>query len=75
MRNFSEKIIPNLNIALSLALLVVAILNMFNPMMGFLYGKPAFILIAAECVVSVINAVTSYVSWRRRRAAYRKYSH
>ena len=62
-----ERFLPHLNIALSLALVVIAILNVFNPMMGFLYGTPAFVLICVECVVSIINAVTSYTAWRKQR--------
>ena len=67
MRFFIERFLPHLNIALSLSLVVVAILNVYNPMMGFLYGTPALVLIGAECLVSFTNAVISYVSWRKER--------
>ncbi len=67
MQTFVERILPHINIALSAALLVVAFLHLFNPMMGFLNGRPAFVLIAAACVVSITNAVTSYVRVRKRK--------
>ena len=67
MRAFFEKTIPNLNIALTLALLTITVLQIFNPMMGFFYGKPIIILVSCECIVSLINACYSYFSWRRRR--------
>lgn len=67
MRAFFEKTIPNLNIALTLSLLTVTVLHIFNPMMGFFHGKPIIVLVGAECVVSLINAFSSYFSARRRR--------
>ena len=45
MHFFMERILPHINIALSAALLIVAVLHLFNPMMGFLNGKAAFVLI------------------------------
>ena len=67
MRAFFERMIPNLNIALTLALLTITVLQIFNPMMGFFYGRPIIILVSCECIVSLINASYSYFSWRRRR--------
>ena len=67
MRFLIERFLPHLNIALSIALIVIAILNIYNPMMGFLYGTPAFVLICAECLVSFMNAVASYIIWRKER--------
>lgn len=67
-----ERLLPHLNIALSIALVVIAILNVYNPMMGFLYGTPAFVLICTECVVSFINAVASYRTWRKERSKNRQ---
>lgn len=64
---FFEKIIPHLNIALTLTLLIVTVLNVFNPMMGFFHGRPIIVLISAECTVSLINAVYSYCAWRKLR--------
>ena len=72
MRKFTEKIIPNISIALSLALLTVMIFNIFNPMMGFFYGNPIIVLISAECVVSLINGISSYASWRKQRISLKK---
>lgn len=59
MRKFMEKIIPNISIALSLALLTVMALNIFNPMMGFFYGNSIIVLISAECIVSLVNGISA----------------
>lgn len=67
MRFLIERFLPHFNIALSLSLIVVTILNIYNPMMGFLQGTPAVVLIGAECVISICNAVSAYVLWRRAR--------
>ena len=67
MRFLIERFLPHLNIALSLSLIVVTILNIYNPMMGFLQGTPAVILIGAECVVSIFNAVSVYILWKREK--------
>lgn len=67
-----EKIIPNISIALSLALLTVMVFNIFNPMMGFFYGNPIIVLISAECIVSLVNGISSYISWRKRRISLKK---
>ena len=64
---FLKRILPHLSIACSLALLVVEILNVYNPMMGFLFGTPALVLISAACVISVITAIMACASWRRER--------
>lgn len=62
-----EHFLPHLNIALSLSLLVVAILDIYNPMMGFLHGRPAIVLIGLTCTVSIMNAIFFYASQRRAR--------
>ena len=67
MRFLIERFLPHMNIALSLSLIVVTILNVYNPMMGFLQGTPAVILIGAECVVSIFNAVSAYILWKREK--------
>ncbi len=67
MRFFMERILPHINIALSAALLIVAVLHLFNPMRGFLNGKAAFVLIVAACAVSMTNAVSSCIISRENR--------
>ncbi len=52
-----KKIIPNLAISFSLAMLVIAILNVFNPRMGFLDSKQALVLIILTVVFSVFSSI------------------
>ena len=57
--------LPNLCIALNLALLVVVILDVFNPFLGLLKGS-AFLVLAGLCALSSIAAALQlYVLWRR----------
>ena len=44
-------------IAAKLALLVLAILNEFNPRVGFLQGKGALLIIALTCLCAVACGV------------------
>lgn len=52
-----KRIVPHLAISFSLATLVVAIVNMFNPRMGFLNSSQALVLIAITVFLSVISAI------------------
>lgn len=52
-----KRIIPHLAISFSLATLVVTIVNMFNPRMGFLNSSQALVLIIITVFLSVISAV------------------
>lgn len=62
---FFKGFFPNLTISLAAALLVVGILNEFNPRMGFLQGKAALALICLSCLCSMVCAAALYISWRR----------
>lgn len=62
---FFRAIISNFSISLSLALIVVAILSVYNPMMGFLQSKPALVLILAASFISIVSSFASYIEWRR----------
>lgn len=62
---FLKAVLPNLTIALSASLLILAVLNEFNPRMGFLQGKPALLLTGLCCLSSIACALVLYVSWRR----------
>lgn len=63
---FLRAALPNLTIALNLALAIVIYLDMRNPMMGFLIGPP-FAVLAISCVVcSLASAIVLYCSWRKR---------
>lgn len=62
---FFRAALPNLSIALNIALLIVVYLDRRNPMMGFLVGAP-FVVLAAACgICSVAAALVLYASWRK----------
>lgn len=67
---FFRSLMANLSISLSLSLIVVAILSVYNPMMGFLQSKSALVLILITCVVSIISSFASYMDWRQEREYY-----
>lgn len=61
---FARAILPNVTIALNVAMAVVVYLDMRNPMMGFTSG-PAFLgLFILTFVASVATAVVLYKGWR-----------
>ena len=62
---FFRAILPNLSIALQLALLVLVILDLFNPRVGLLSGLPFVLLFAASFLSAVITAILLYADWRR----------
>ena len=62
---FFRAILPNLAIALQLALLVLVILDIFNPRVGLLSGLPFVLLFAAAFIAAVVTAVILYADWRR----------
>jgi protein-S-isoprenylcysteine O-methyltransferase Ste14 len=64
---FWRAALPNLTIALNLALMIVIYLDMRNPMMGFLIGTPFVVLVAFCCVCSIASAIVLYISWRRMK--------
>ena len=60
---FAKAILPNVTIALNLAMAVVVYLDMRNPMMGFMSG-PAFLgLYILTFAASVATAVVLYKWW------------
>ena len=61
---FWRAFLPNLTIALNIALMIVIYLDLRNPMMGFLVGAPFLVLIIASCVCSIATAVVLYAKWR-----------
>jgi len=58
-------IIPNLTVSLALAVAVVMYVDNRNPMMGFLSGTPAVVLLASLCVCSLITAFVYLGSHKR----------
>jgi len=55
--NTVKKLLPHLAVSFSLATLVVAILNTFNPRMGFLQSTQALVLIILTSVFCVATAL------------------
>lgn len=68
---FLKGFLPNLTIALNLALLIVIYLDLRNPLMGFLVGTPFLTLAGSCCACSVATAIVLYADWRKKR--WRKY--
>ena len=62
---FFRAILPNLSISLQLALLVLVILDVFNPRVGLLSGLPFVLLFAAAFLAAVVTAILLYADWRR----------
>lgn len=62
---FFRAIVPNLCISLWLALLTLAILDVFNPLMGFLRGTAFLVLLGLCALCSLSCAVLLYADFRR----------
>lgn len=56
-----HKILPHLNLVLSLMMLTLIVVNSINPMMTFLYGDEFEIALTALVAVSLISSVASIV--------------
>ena len=56
-----KKVVPHLAVSFSLATLVIAILNIFNPRMGFLSSKQAVVLIILTALLALLSSVL-YIS-------------
>ena len=66
---FFHAVLPNLSIALNLALVVVFFLDLFNPMMGFTHGWAYLVLFLSAVISSLAASVCLYADWRKRRHA------
>lgn len=64
---FLKGVLPNISIALTIALLVVVYLDRRNPMMGFLIGAPFFTLVVVTGAASIATAIVLYSEWRKRK--------
>lgn len=69
---FLKGALPNISLALTVALMVVIYLDRRNPMMGFLSGAPFFVLALLAGVASIATSVTLYSSWRKPKKGKRK---
>ena len=67
---FFRAAVPNLSMALNVALMVVIYLDRRNPMMGFLVGAPFLVLIIASCVCSIATAILLYAKWRNNNTRH-----
>ena len=50
---------------MTLALIVLVVLDVFNPVMGFLKGWPFLVLFLLDAAASLTTAVLLYRDWRR----------
>ena len=64
-------LLPHLSIALTLALTVLVILDVYHPMLGFLKGRAFLLLVLLCALASMASAILLYrdyrLSFRRRR--------
>lgn len=66
---FLKAALPNIAIALNVALFVIYYLDMRNPMMGFLVGTPFYTLAILTGICSIASAVMLFVTWRKGNAS------
>lgn len=73
---FFRSTVPNLTVSLSVAVIVIVVLDYYNPMMGFLHSGAARVLVLVTAIFSLIASLSSYIAWRReKRAAGQKMRH
>ena len=69
---FLRATLPNLTIALNLALMIVIYLDMRNPMMGFLVGAPFVVLVASTCVCSIATSIVLFAAYRKAMRKFKE---
>lgn len=52
-----KMLLPHFTITLAVALIVVVIVDVYNPMMGFLVGRPFRVLVILEVICSLATSV------------------
>lgn len=71
-----KMLLPHFTIALAISLAVVLILDIYNPMMGFLMGRPFQILVITEVLCSMFTSILficrPYKKRRRPRGKFEK---
>ena len=65
---FLRTVLPNVTIALNIAMMVVIYLDRRNPMMGFLVGGPFMVLSYVCCICSAATGVVLYALWRKKKS-------
>ena len=67
---------PHFTIALAISLAVVVILDVYNPMMGFLIGRPFQVLVILEVLCAMATSILficrPYKKRRRPRGKFEK---
>lgn len=58
---FLRSFLPHLSLALALGLIVLVVLDNFNPMMAFLTSRPSKIFMLAVCLSSVVVSLICIV--------------
>lgn len=71
---FLKGVLPNLSIALNVALLIVVYLDRRNPMMGFLVGAPFFVLAVVTGIASISTALVLYCDWRKKKKKHKDFA-
>ena len=66
------RICPHLTIAFSAALLVMVILNYFNPLLGFLSTTYSKVILVLFCVCAALSSVGTIVLFRDIMGGRRK---
>ena len=69
---FLKGALPNISLALTIALMVVIYLDRRNPMMGFLSGAPFFVLALLAGIASIATSVVLYSAWRKPKKRKKK---
>ena len=59
------KVFPHLSFALNLALLVLVILDVFNPLLGLLKGPVFLVFLAADVLCSLVTALRLMLRQRK----------
>ena len=69
---FLKGALPNISLALTIALMVVIYLDRRNPMMGFLSGARLFVLALLAGIASIATSVVLYSAWRKPKKRKKK---
>ena len=70
-----RKIAAFLGFALAACMIVVMIVDQYNPMMGFLRGQPMETYLLLLCVVSIVESMAIYFPAKRKRRTQGRHSH
>ncbi len=64
---YLKNALPNISISLSVSMLVILVLDSYNPMMGFLMGTPFQVLTVLTCVSSIATGIVMYAGQFKKR--------